>query len=342
MNISELGEFPLIKRLTEDIKIYHPEETIKGVGDDAAILAANGDNLQVVTTDLLVENIHFDLTYVPLKHLGYKAVAVNLSDVCAMNATPKQITVSIAVSSRFTVEALEDLYAGIKLCCNRYKVDLVGGDTTSSTTGLIISVTALGTVSANAITKRSTAKENDIICVSGDLGAAYAGLQLLEKEKRHFLANPDMQPDFKDFSYVLERQLKPEPRTDIIELLKAKEIIPTSMIDVSDGLSSEILHIAEESHVGTAIYESKIPVDTETYKALEPFNIMPLTAALNGGEDYELLFTVSSGDYPKIETILDKVRPIGHITEQAVGCNLVPDNGALIPLSAQGWQSFRQ
>ena len=396
MNISELGEFPLIKRLTKDIQIYHPKETIEGVGDDAAILAIpaiqtattnvspdtpthNSDativqpaattnappnlpphnsnataiqsattnkspdkagNLQVVTTDLLVENIHFDLTYVPLKHLGYKAVAVNLSDVCAMNATPKQITVSIAVSSRFTVEALEELYAGIKLCCNRYRVDFVGGDTTSSTAGLIISVTALGTVSANAVTKRSTAKENDIICVSGDLGAAYAGLQLLEKEKRHFLANPNMQPDFEDFSYVLERQLKPEPRTDIIELLEKLKVVPTSMIDISDGLSSEILHIAEASQTGAATYESKIPIDPETDKALEPFNIMPLTAALNGGEDYELLFTVSQNDYPKIETILDKVRPIGHITEQAAGCNLVPDNGAQIPLSAQGWQSF--
>ncbi len=309
MNISELGEFPLIKRLTEDIKIYN-KETILGVGDDAAIIAAiaeaggvrdraesperalasedlerkpdpaasaseqQGHAKMVVTTDLLVENVHFDLTYVPLKHLGYKAVAVNLSDVCAMNAVPKQITVSIAVSSRFTVEALEELYAGIKLCCNRYKVDLIGGDTTSSTAGLIISVTAIGC--AVQPVRRSTAKENDIICVSGDLGAAYAGLQLLEKEKRHFLANPDMQPDFKDFSYVLERQLKPEPRMDIVELLASQGVVPTSMIDISDGLSSEILHIAEASQVGAAIYESKIPIDTETYKALEPFGILPI------------------------------------------------------------------
>jgi thiamine-monophosphate kinase len=254
-----------------------------------------------------------------------------------MNATPKQITVSVAVSNRFTVEALEELYAGIKLCCNRYKVDLIGGDTTSSTTGLIISVTAIGTTTHPA--ERSTAKENDIICVSGDLGAAYAGLQLLEKEKRHFIANPDMQPDFKDFSYVLERQLKPEPRVDIIELLARQQITPTCMIDISDGLSSEILHIAEASCVGAAIYENKIPIDPETYKALEPFNIMPLTAALNGGEDYELLFTISPSDYPKIEGTRE-IRPIGHITEQAAGCNLVPDNGALIPLTAQGWQSF--
>ncbi len=339
MNISELGEFPLIKRLTEDIKIYN-KETILGVGDDAAIIAATAEMPHaktIITTDLLVENVHFDLTYVPLKHLGYKAVAVNLSDVCAMNARPKQITVSIAVSSRFTVEALEELYAGIKLCCNRYKVDLIGGDTTSSTAGLIISVTAIGTTKLPV--RRSTAKENDIICVSGDLGAAYAGLQLLEKEKRHFLANPDMQPDFKDFSYVLERQLKPEPRTDIIELLASKGVVPTSMIDISDGLSSEILHIAEASQVGAAIYESKIPIDTETYKALEPFGILPITAALNGGEDYELLFTVSPEDYPKIEG-LREIRPIGHITEKASGCNMVPENGALIPLSAQGWQSF--
>jgi thiamine-monophosphate kinase len=339
MNISELGEFPLIKRLTDGIRIFHPEETLKGVGDDAAILVPPPDTVRtVVTTDLLVENVHFDLTYMPLKHLGYKAVAVNLSDVCAMNATPKQITVSIAVSSRFTVEALEELYAGIKLCCDRYRIDLIGGDTTSSTTGLIISVTALGTTEHPV--QRSTAKENDIICVSGDLGAAYAGLQLLEKEKRHFLANPDMQPDFKDFSYVLERQLKPEPRTDIIELLAELRITPTSMIDISDGLSSEILHICEASNTGAAVYESKIPVDTETYKALEPFDIMPLTAALNGGEDYELLFTVSPDDYPKLEPALNRIRPIGHVVEAAQGCNLVPENGTLIPLSAQGWQSF--
>ncbi|MDR1974152.1 MAG: thiamine-phosphate kinase [Bacteroidales bacterium] len=345
MNISELGEFPLIKRLTEDIKIYHPKETIMGVGDDAAILAPLGTTpittptttYQVVTTDLLVENVHFDLTYVPLRHLGYKAVAVNLSDVFAMNATPKQITVSIAVSSRFTVEALDELYAGIKLCCDKYKVDLAGGDTTSSTSGLIISVTALGTTEVPV--KRDGAKENDILCVSGDLGSAYAGLQLLEKEKRHFLANPDMQPDFKDFSYVLERQLKPEPRADIIKLLRERGVRPTSMIDISDGLSSEILHIATASNAGAVIYENKIPIDTETYRALEQFNIMPLTAALNGGEDYELLFTVSPSDYDKIAHTRE-IRPIGHITEAATGCNLVPENGALIPLSAQGWQSF--
>lgn len=337
--LENLGEFGLIERLTKDLPVHHPESTLKGVGDDAAVLQIPEGHVQLVSKDLLMEGVHFDMTYCPLKHLGYKAVAVNLSDIAAMNGKPLQVLVGLAVSNRYSVEALEELYAGMKLCCDRYGVDLVGGDTVSSRSGMAISVTVLGSAPRDKVCYRSGAKENDLLCVSGDLGAAYAGLLLLEREKREFLANPDIQPDFKDFSYVLERQLKPEPRLDIVDLLAKLEVKPTAMMDVSDGLASEILHIAKASQCGCMLYQSKIPVDMETCKALEAFKILPETAALSGGEDYELLFTIAQSDYEKIKECRE-IRVIGHMVEQAQGCYMVPENGSLIELRAQGWQAF--
>jgi len=292
--ISELGEFGLIAHLTDSVKIKN-SSTLKGIGDDAAVLDYNGKNI-LVTTDLLVEGIHFNLIYTPLKHLGYKSVVVNLSDICAMNGIPRQITVSIAISSKFSVEALEELYKGITLACEHYGVDLVGGDTSSSLTGLLISVTAVGEVQQNDIVYRNGAKENDLICVSGDLGGAYMGLQLLEREKKNFSETSQIQPDLARYDYILERQLKPEARTDIIQKLKKTGIKPTSMIDISDGLSSELLHICKNSKTGCRIYSQKIPIDIATCNMANEFNISPETAALNGGEDYELLFTVSLND----------------------------------------------
>ena len=338
--LENLGEFGLIDRLTQDLPIHNPQSTLKAVGDDAAVLRIPEGHVQLVSKDLLIEGIHFDMTYCPLKHLGYKAIAVNLSDIAAMNAKPLQVLVGIAVSNRYSLEALEELYAGMRLCCDRYGVDLVGGDTTSSTSGLCISVTVLGSALPEKVCYRSGAKENDLLCVSGDLGGAYAGLLLLEREKREFLANPNVQPDFKDFSYVLERQLKPEPRLDMVDLLARIDVKPTSMIDVSDGLASEILHLSKESSCGCMLYQSKIPVDAETCKALEIFNILPEVAALSGGEDYELLFTVSQKDYEKIKDVRE-IRIIGHMVEKAQGNYMVPENGTLIPLTAQGWQAFR-
>ncbi|MBU0764811.1 MAG: thiamine-phosphate kinase [Bacteroidetes bacterium] len=335
--LSDLGEFGLIRKLTENIRLRH-KSTVKGVGDDAAVLHYKDKHI-VVTTDLLVEGVHFNLMYVPLKHLGYKAVVVNLSDVYAMNAQPRQITVSIALSNRFPLEAVEELYSGIYKACERYGIDLVGGDTTSSVTGLTISITAIGEVEKNDIVYRNAAKETDLICVSGDLGAAYMGLQLLEREKEVFKVNPDTQPEFSGHEYILERQLKPEARNDIIILLAELGIRPTSMIDISDGLSSELLHICHSSGTGCRIYEDKIPVDASTINMAEEFGIDPSVCALNGGEDYELLFTVALDDYEKIKD-RSEFSIIGHITDASEGAQLVGRSGGMVSLAARGWNGL--
>jgi thiamine-monophosphate kinase len=333
-NISELGEFGLIDRLTKAITIKN-ESTVKGVGDDAAILDFKEKQV-VVSSDLLTEGVHFNLMYVPLKHLGYKAVVVNLSDIFAMNAIPKQVTVSMAVSSKFSVEALDELYEGIHLACEQYKVDLVGGDTTSSLTGLTLSITAIGEAEKDDIVMRSGAKPNDILCVSGDLGGAYMGLQLLERENEVFKVNENMQPKLDGYDYILERQLKPEARGDIIAAFKRLGIKPTSMIDISDGLSSEIMHLCKNSGVGCSLFEDKVPMDYHTKQMAEELNINPLVAALNGGEDYELLFTLPLEDYEKIKNDPD-FTVIGHMTEAGEGVNLQTTGGSSIPLEAQGW-----
>lgn len=339
--INELGEFGLINHLTKDFAISN-EETKLGVGDDAAVITF-GDKDAVVTTDLLLEGIHFDLRYVPLQHLGYKAAIVNFSDIYAMNATPRQITVSIGISSRFTVEHIESLYSGIKKACEIYGVDLVGGDTSASVTGLVISITCLGMADKDDVVKRSGAKPTDIICVSGDLGAAYMGLQLLERENSIAAQQKDknFQPDFAGKEYIIERQLKPEARKDIIELLKKEGIKPTSMIDVSDGLSSELLHICHKSDVGCRVYEDKIPIDYQTALMAEEFNLNLVTVAMNGGEDYELLFTVPLTDHEKIEK-LKGIRMIGYITKPELGAAMVTRDGAEIPIKAQGWNAFNK
>ena len=335
--ISNLGEFGLVERLTKDFPLNNPETKV-GVGDDAAILAF-GDKDVLVTTDLLLEGIHFDLRYVPLKHLGYKAAIVNFSDIYAMNGTPKQITVSLGVSSRFTVEHLDAIYSGIRLACDLYGVDLVGGDTSASVTGLVISITCLGVASPDDVVRRSGAKPTDIICVSGDLGAAFMGLQLLERENRISAGQKDFQPDFAGKEYILERQLKPEARKDIIELLKKEGIKPTAMMDVSDGLSSELLHICKASGTGCRVYEDKIPIDYQTALMAEEFNMNLVTAAMNGGEDYELLFTVPITDHEKIEK-LKGVNMIGYVTKPELGCAMVTRDGAEIAIKAQGWNAF--
>lgn len=336
-DISTLGEFGLIRHLTEKIKL-HNKSTLKGVGDDAAVLDYQ-DKKTLVTTDLLLEGVHFDLTYVPLKHLGYKSAVVNFSDIYAMNGQPKQITVSIGISKRFSIEDIEEIYAGINHACEVYGVDLVGGDTSSSLTGLTISITCLGEGDASKIVYRSGAKENDLICVSGDLGAAYMGLQLLEREKYVFKGEADFQPNFSGKEYILERQLKPEARKDIVEMLDRENIMPTSMIDVSDGLSSELLHISKESNVGTRIFEDRIPIDYQTAVMAEELNMNLVTAALNGGEDYELLFTVPLGLHDKVDA-MKGVKIIGHITKPEYGNVLVGRDNGEIELKAQGWQSL--
>ena len=337
--INDLGEFGLIDHLTKDFPINN-SETKLGVGDDAAVLAF-GEKDVVVTTDLLLEGIHFDLRYVPLQHLGYKAARVNFSDIYAMNATPRQITVSIGVSSRFTVEHIDLLYAGIRRACEIYGVDLVGGDTSASVTGLVISITCIGDVAKGEEVRRSGAKPTDIICVSGDLGAAFMGLQLLERENSVAAGQKDFQPDFAGKEYILERQLKPEARRDIVELLKKENIKPTSMIDVSDGLSSELLHICKSSNVGCRVYEDKIPIDYQTAMMAEEFNMNLVTAAMNGGEDYELLFTVPLTDHEKIEK-LQGIKMIGYVTSPDLGAALVTRDGAEIPIKAQGWNAFNK
>ena len=335
--LSTLGEFGLIDHLTKHFEITN-SSTVKGVGDDAAILS-HGEICSVVTTDMLIEGVHFDLSYVPLKHLGYKAVIVNLSDVCAMNAQPKQITVSIAVSSKFSLEALEELYMGIKAACSNYKVDLIGGDTCSSRSGLVISITAIGEAKSEDIVYRNGAKEKDLICVSGDLGGAYMGLQLLEREKSVFKENPNLQPDLEGNDYILERQLKPEARIDIPIILKNIGVKPTSMIDISDGLASELFHLCKQSGTGCQLFEEKIPIDPMTHERAREFNLDPTVCALSGGEDYELLFTIPLVDYDKVANNPD-ITVIGHMTHKDSGLNLVTKNGISAPLKAQGWDAF--
>ena len=335
--ISTLGEFGLIDHLTQNITLTN-KSTLKGVGDDAAVLDYT-DKQVLVTTDLLLEGVHFDLTYVPLKHLGYKSAVVNFSDIYAMNGQPKQITVSLGISKRFSIEDLEELYSGIRLACDVYGVDLVGGDTSASLTGLSISITCIGEGEPGKVVYRNGAKETDLICVSGDLGAAYMGLQLLEREKKVFQGEKDFTPDFSGKEYLLERQLKPEARKDIIELLRNNGILPTAMMDISDGLSSELLHIAKQSHVGCRIYEERIPIDYQTAVMAEQFNMNLVTAALNGGEDYELLFTVPLTEHDKIDA-MQSVKVIGYITKAELGNYLVGRDGGEVELKAQGWNSL--
>ena len=336
--VAELGEFGLIDQITKKVKIKH-KNTLKGIGDDAAVIDY-GKKCAVVTTDLLIEGIHFNLIYTPLKHLGYKAVVVNLSDVYAMNATPKQITVSLAISKKFAVDHIEEIYEGIELACEVYNVDLVGGDTSSSLTGLAISVTAIGEANKEDIVYRSTAQNTDIICVTGNLGAAYMGLQLLEREKEVFTANPGTQPKLEGYDYILQRQLKPEARKDIVDLLNEINVKPTAMIDISDGLSSELLHICKNSNVGCKIFQNKIPIDLSTEKMAEEFKMEPLISALNGGEDYELLFTVNVNDFEKIKDHA-LIHPIGHITDKKSEAVLISEAGQAIPLQAQGWNPLK-
>jgi len=336
-SLAELGEFGLIKHLTDSVKLTH-KSTIKGIGDDAAVLDL-GKKQTLVTTDLLIEGIHFDLSYMPLKHLGYKAVMVNLSDVFAMNGKATQITVSIAVSNRFPLEAIEELYAGIHLACKTYNIDLVGGDTTSSTKGLLISITAIGEADKKDIVYRNGAKANDLLVVTGDLGAAYLGLQVLEREKQVFQANPNAQPDLENYTYLVERQLKPEARQDIPILLKELGVKPTSMIDISDGLSSEIIHICQQSNVGCNLFENKIPLDQQVISTCEEFNIDSTMVALSGGEDYELLFTINPADYDKIKGN-PSLTVIGHMTDANEGMSLVTRANQKIELTAQGWNSL--
>lgn len=338
-SLSELGEFGLIKHLTKYFAI-NCDSTEKAVGDDAAVLEF-GEEQVLVTTDLLVEGVHFDLSYMPLKHLGYKAVMVNLSDVFAMNGNATQITVSIAISNRFTLEALEELYAGIQLACNNYKVDLVGGDTSSSTKGMLISVTAIGKAPKQDVVYRNGAKPNDLLVVSGDLGGAYLGLQVLEREKQVFEANPNAQPELENYSYIVERQLKPEARKDIVKLLKELEVKPTSMIDISDGLSSEILHLTSQSEVGCNLYEDKIPLDPQVISTCEEFNVDATTIALSGGEDYELLFTVSQDDFDKIKGN-PHLTVIGHMTDKSEGVHLVTRGNQKVEITAQGWNAIKE
>lgn len=337
--ISSLGEFGLIRHLTDNLPLSN-SSTLRGVGDDCAVMHYDGDKDILVTTDLLLENVHFDLTYVPLKHLGYKSAIVNFSDVFAMNGVPRQITVSLGVSSRFTVEHIEELYDGIRLACEVYGVDIVGGDTSASHQGLVISITCIGEALRDNIVYRDGARPTNLICVSGDLGAAYMGLQLLEREKVASAGRKDFVPDFAGKEYLVQRQLKPEARRDIVAAFAAEGIKPTSMMDISDGLSSELMHICKESHTGCRVYEDRIPIDYQTAVMAEELNMNLVTAALNGGEDYELLFTVPLTDKEKVERIKD-VKIIGYLTEENLGCALVTRDGNEIPLRAQGWNPLK-
>lgn len=336
--ISELGEFGLIDHLTANFSTKN-SEVIKSVGDDAAVFES-GKECSVVTTDLLVEGVHFNLIYTPLKHLGYKAVVVNLSDIYAMNATPKYIIVSIAISSKFSVEAIEDLYSGIKLACERFNVDLIGGDTTSSLSGMFINITAIGAAPKNNLVYRKGASKNDLLCVSGDLGGAYLGLQLLEREKKLFLSDTGVQPKLDGYEYIIERQLKPEPRRDIIDSLNSAGVKPTSMIDISDGLSSELLHLCKHSDLGCRVFEDKIPIHPQSILASEMFRLDPSLPALNGGEDYELLFTVPISEKQEIEKIKD-ITIIGYMCDKNEGKYFVPRNGQELELKAQGWNPLQ-
>lgn len=337
--LDELGEFGLIDQLTQDFPLRNAS-SLKGVGDDAAVINHEGYRT-LVSVDLLVEGVHFDMTYTPLRHLGYKAAVVNFSDIYAMNGTPTQIVVGLGVSNRYSVEALDELYAGIRLACENYNVDLVGGDTTSSKSGLVISITVIGQAKEEDVVYRSGAKPNDLLCVSGDLGGAYMGLLILEREKAEYLANPNMQPQLQGFDYVLERQLKPEARKDVIAKLKELGIKPTSMIDISDGLASEVLHLCKESGVGCQLYEGKIPQDPTTVKIAKDFQIVPSITALNGGEDYELLFTIDQKDYEKIQKMSEDVTVIGYMTPDKGIAELITPDNHVIPLKAQGWNHFK-
>ncbi|MEN8119779.1 MAG: thiamine-phosphate kinase [Bacteroidota bacterium] len=336
-NRQNLSEFELIKHLTDKIKIKN-KETIYGIGDDAAVIEYP-DTQTVVTNDLLVEGVHFDLAYVPLKHLGYKAAIVNFSDVYAMNAVPKQLIISIAVSNRFSLSAIEEFYSGLQLACDNYQVDLVGGDTSTSVRGMFLSLTAIGSAPKEQLVYRKNAEVNDLICVTGDLGAAFMGLQLLKRENEMFQADPNMQPELDGYDYILQRQLKPEARHDIINFLANEKILPTSMIDISDGLSSEIIHICNSSNVGCKIFEDKIPIASETAKMAEEFGIDPLICALDGGEDYELLFTAKQKDYDKLKSQAG-ISIIGHIINKSDGTSLISESGSIIPLQAKGWNAF--
>ncbi len=337
--LSEIGEFGLIDLINQSFEIRN-KETLKGIGDDAAVVDYKGKKT-LISTDILTEGVHFHLSYTPLKHLGYKAVAVNLSDICAMNGVPKQITLGIAVSSKFSLDAIEELMLGIKGACDRYTIDLIGGDTTSSSSGLFISITAIGWSDKSKITYRNGANKGDLICVSGDLGGAYAGLLILERERRVFEANPNAQIDLSEYEYIIGRQLKPEPRTDIIDLLAKNKILPTSMIDISDGLASEIKHICQQSNLGCRIMEDKIPIDLQTENVLKELNIAPATGALNGGEDYELLFTVDQADFEKIKDLSD-ITIIGYMTDKTEGCNLITVDNMVIEIKAQGWDGLKK
>ena len=336
--LDALGEFGLIEHLTKGFKTTK-DSTVFGIGDDAAVLSISEDEVSLVSTDMFIEGVHFNLMYMPLKHLGYKVIAANVSDICAMNGVAEQITVSISVSNRFPVEALEELYDGIRTACEMYKIDLIGGDTSSSLSGLTISVTVLGRANKKDIVYRSGAKEHDLLVTSGDLGAAYIGLQVLEREKQVFEANPNIQPDLDGHDYIIERQLKPEARVDIIKFLKELDVVPTSMIDISDGLASEIMHICKSSHVGCHIYDEKIPIDGKTSMTAIEFNLDPVTCALNGGEDYELLFTVRQEDYDKIKGN-PHMTVIGHVTDAKDGIYYIDKSGSAIELKAQGWNHF--
>lgn len=336
--ISQLGEFGLIKHLTEKFSLKNASSEIS-VGDDAAVINPGGKKV-VLTTDILAEGVHFNLGYVPLKHLGYKAVVVNISDIAAMNAIPTQILVSVAVSNRFPVEALEEIYAGIELACEKYQVDLVGGDTTSSNAGLVMSITAIGLEDSEKIVKRSGAKPNDLLVVTGDLGGAYMGLQILEREHAVFLANPNMQPEMEGYDYILERQLKPEARTDVKKIFEEMGVLPTSMMDISDGLASEILHLSEQSKVGFRLYEEKLPMDPLMISTAEEFNLNPVMAALSGGEDYELVFTIAPGDFDKIKNHPD-FTVVGHAVDLDQGNFMVlRGSNELSQITAQGWTHF--
>ncbi len=339
-SVSELGEFGLIDHITKSYKCKN-KSSLKGVGDDAAVLDFSAEKLQLLSSDMLVENIHFDLSYTPLKHLGYKAVAVNVSDICAMNGKATQITVSIAFSNRFPIEAIEELYSGIYLACEKYNVDLVGGDTTSSTSGLIISISVVGEVEKEKVCYRKGAKINDLVVCTGDLGAAYLGLQILKREKEIFLENPGVQPDLQGNDYALQRQLKAEACTKLIDVLDELKIVPTAMIDISDGLTSEVLHLSKQSEVGITIYEDKLPIDHTTMNLAKEMNLNPIFCALNGGEDYELLFTISQEHYEKIKKDID-FTVIGHVTDKSEGNNFITKDNTSHPITAQGWDPIKK
>lgn len=337
--IKALGEFGLIDRIKSSFTISQPS-TILGIDDDAAVIDTGGAHYMLVSTDMLLEGIHFDLSFMPLQHLGYKSVVVNVSDIAAMYGIPKQITVNVGISNRFSVEAIDELYRGIRKACEAYDVDLVGGDTTASTSGLVISVTIIGEVAKKELVRRSTAKAHDIICVSGDLGGAYIGLQILEREKQVFLEDPAMQPQLEGYNTVIGKQLKPEARMDLIYELRDLGVIPASMIDVSDGLASDLIHICKQSGAGAVIYEDKLPVDAMTYRTAVEFNIDPVTCVMNGGEDYELLFTIRQKDFDKVKNHPD-IHFIGYMQDQKKGINLVTKSGTAVPIHAQGWDHFR-